>query len=139
MFFIVYVSSAAQAFSRAELLDILAKSRANNTQLGVTGMLLYKDGNIIQVLEGEESVVQKLYAKIASDVRHQGLITLVQGTIAARQFPDWSMGFYDLKYADNLSHPGYSEFMNTPLTGAGFSSDPTRCQRLLLLFKQNMR
>jgi hypothetical protein len=48
------------------------------------------------------------------------------------------MGFKDLKTVDMLSTPGYSEFLNTPLTDAGFSSDPTRCQRLLMTFKKNM-
>ncbi|MCX6050857.1 MAG: BLUF domain-containing protein [Chloroflexi bacterium] len=139
MFFIIYVSSAVHPFSKPELLELLAKSRENNTQLGVTGMLLYKGGNIIQVLEGEEAVVHKLYTKIASDARHQGLIPLLQGVQTARQFPEWSMGFYDLNHVDLAAHPGYSEFLNTPLTAGEFSSDPTRCQRLLLLFKQNMR
>jgi hypothetical protein len=34
--------------------------------------------------------------------------------------------------------PGYSQFLNTPLTGAEFSSDPTRCQKLLTTFKRSM-
>lgn len=139
MFFIIYVSSAIHPFSRPELLDILTKSRLNNAKLNITGMLLYKDGNIIQVLEGEETVVRTLYAKIARDPHHQAIIKLLQGTIEGRQFPEWSMGFNDLNHVDLASIPGYSEFLNTPLTSAEFSLDPTRCQRLLLLFKQNMR
>lgn len=139
MFFVIYVSSATHPFSHAELLDILTKSRLNNAKLNITGMLLYKDGNIIQVLEGEETVVRTLYAKIARDPRHQAIIKLLQGTVEARQFPEWSMGFNDLNHVDLASIPGYSEFLNTPLTSAEFSSDPTRCQKLLLLFKRNMR
>jgi hypothetical protein len=34
--------------------------------------------------------------------------------------------------------PGYDEFLNTPLTDERFSSDPTRCQRLLNTFKRSM-
>lgn len=139
MFFIIYVSSAIHPFPRPELFDILTKSRLNNAKLNVTGMLLYKDGNIIQVLEGEETGVRTLYAKIALDPRHQAIIKLLQGTTEVRQFPEWSMGFNDLNHVDLTSIPGYSEFLNTPLTSAEFSLDPTRCQRLLLLFKQNMR
>lgn len=138
MFFMVYVSSAVNLFSPNELVDLLAKSRQNNKERGITGMLLYKDGNFMQVLEGEESAVRTLHAKIQNDPRHRGLITLLQGHQEARQFPNWSMGFRDLASPEVQSLAGYNEFLNTSLTGAEFSDDPTRCQRLLLSFKKNM-
>ncbi|MFM8330869.1 MAG: BLUF domain-containing protein [Candidatus Methylumidiphilus sp.] len=138
VYYLVYVSSATQPFSPSELVDLLSKSHAYNSTVGITGMLLYKDGNIMQAIEGEEAAVKSLYAKIQLDKRHRGIITLLQGPQPERQFPNWSMGFNDLKKVDVSSIPGYSEFLNTPLTGAEFSSDPTRCQRLLLSFKQNM-
>jgi Sensors of blue-light using FAD len=138
MYFLVYVSSAVQLFSPAELQDLLAKSRANNAQLGISGLLLYKDGNFMQVLEGEQAAVQSLHTHIARDPRHRGLITLLQGTHPERQFPEWAMGFCDLNTSEVRSLPGYSEFLNTPLTGNEFAADPTRCQKLLLTFKQKM-
>ncbi|MEO8202168.1 MAG: BLUF domain-containing protein [Gemmatimonadota bacterium] len=138
MFFLIYVSSSSGLFSKSELVALLAKCQENNTKLGITGMLLYKDGNIMQVLEGEEKVVRTLHARISLDPRHRGLLTLLEGPLAARQFPDWSMGFRDLNGADVLSLPGYNEFMNTPLTGEEFSADPTRSQKLLMTFKRNM-
>jgi len=136
--FLVYVSSTITPFSTSELVALLKKAHANNTALGVTGMLLYKDGNVMQVLEGEHDVVRDLYARISHDPRHRGLLTLLQGPLAQRQFPDWSMGFRDLSAADATSIPGYSEFLNTPLTAVEFSSDPTRCQKLLTTFKKSM-
>lgn len=139
MFFIIYASSATENFTRDQLLELLAKSRSNNAAIGVTGILLYKDGNFIQVLEGEEDVVRTLYAKIAKDTRHKGITRLLQGVEAERQFPNWSMGFRDLKDPDVAALPGYTEFLNTPLTGTEFAGDPTRCQRLLLVFKRSMR
>ena len=138
MFFLVYVSSAVRQFSPSELVDLLANCHENNATLGITGMLLYKDGNFMQVLEGDQEVVRPLYAKIGRDPRHRGLLTLLQGPLAERQFPDWSMGFRDLNAPDALSTPGYNEFLNTPLMGAEFSSDPTRCQKLLMMFKRKM-
>ncbi len=138
MYFLTYVSSAVTPFSRTELADLLAKSNENNARLGISGMLLYKDGNMMQVLEGEEQDVRALYAKIGRDPRHHGLIILLQGKLAAREFAGWSMAFRDLSGPDVVSTPGYSEFLNTPLTGAEFSSDPTRSQRLLTTFKRTM-
>jgi hypothetical protein len=66
------------------------------------------------------------------------LLTLIEGPLAERQFPDWSMGFRDLTAADGSATPGYNEFLNTPLTGREFSSNPTRCQKLLTTFKKSM-
>jgi hypothetical protein len=138
MFSLVYISSAADPMSSADLADLLSRSQRHNASLGVTGMLLYKDGNVMQVLEGEESVVMKLYSKIKGDPRHRGVLTLLQGPVPERQFPDWSMGFRDLRADEPNAAPGYSEFLNTPLTGQEFSADPTRCQRLLMTFKKEM-
>ncbi len=138
MFFTIYASSATTPFSHSDLLNLLAKSRENNEKLGITGMLLYKEGNFMQVLEGEEAVVRSLHAKIERDPRHKGMSTLLWGTQEKRQFPDWSMGFRDLNRIDVQSVPGYSKFLNTPLTSAAFSSEPTRCQKLLQTFKEIM-
>lgn len=138
MFFSVYVSSAVLPFSSSELVHLLDTSRRNNAALGVTGMLLYKDGNFMQVLEGDEATVRALYARIERDPRHRGLLTLLQGTSDEREFAEWSMAFRNLDAADAPGTPGYSEFLNTPLTSQEFAADPTRCQRLLSVFKRTM-
>ncbi len=49
------------------------------------------------------------------------------------------MGFGDMNSAEVLSIPGYTNFLNTPFTRDEFSANPTECQELFLLFKQNMR
>ena len=137
MYSLIYVSSAVTPFSPVELTDLLAISHQNNALLGITGMLLYKDGNVMQALEGEEAAVRKLYAKIGRDPRHRGVQTLLQGPVDERQFPAWSMGFRDLR-AGGDAPPGYSQFLNTPLTGEEFATDLTRCQKLLTTFKKSM-
>ena len=136
MFYLVYVSVAAEKVSKDDLLEILARSRTNNAEAGITGMLLYKDGNYMQVLEGEEKAVRDLYARIRRDPRHLGIVTLVEGRRDNRCFGDWSMGFQDLSSLEARDVPGYSEFLNTPLTAEEFSSDPGQCERLLWAFKR---
>ena len=135
MFSLVYVSSAVVEFSAEELVTLLDQAQAKNASLGITGMLLYKGGNFMQVLEGEEGAVRSLVATIEQDPRHRGLITMLRAVADERDFPEWSMGFRDLR-RDDATPPGYSEFLNTPLTEDEFSADPTRCQRLLQGFKQ---
>lgn len=138
VFFLTYVSTATRSLSKADLDELLAQCRKNNSELGITGMLLYKDGNFMQVLEGEEGTVRSLYAKIGDDPRHKGEILLQQGTVEERQFAGWSMGYRDLGSSETRSDPDYSEFLNTPLTGQEFTSKPSRAQKLLLSFKKNM-
>ena len=90
---IVYVSAAGRLMRDPELLDILEVARANNTQLQVTGMLMYSDGSFIQVLEGQPPVVEKLLRKIRRDTRHRGFMILLDRVVQERDFEGWSMGF----------------------------------------------
>jgi hypothetical protein len=138
MFHLVYLSSATSLLSKPQLLELLAKSRDNNVRAGITGLLLYKEGNFMQVLEGEEREVLATHSRIECDSRHKGLITLLSESIPERRFPGWSMSLRDLASPEVRSTPGFSEFLNTPLTGQEFSSQPRACERLLLSFKKAM-
>lgn len=135
MFHLVYVSSAARPFSKTELVELLQVARANNERLGITGMLLYRDGNFMQVLEGEEPMVRDLYARIERDPRHQGSIILLEESLKRRQFGEWSMGFRDLNDREVHALPGFSQFMNKALVADNFRYDPTGCLRLLSIFR----
>lgn len=134
---LVYLSAAVVPFSTQNLVELLAQSRENNSKIGVTGMLLFKEGNFLQALEGDREKVLTLYKKIAKDVRHQKLTTLSQGNIAHRDFPDWSMGFNNLGSSSAARPASFSPFLNTSLTAADFAVDPGRAKKLLLLFKED--
>ncbi|GAA3929180.1 BLUF domain-containing protein [Hymenobacter algoricola] len=107
MHHIVYQSCAVGHPSLAELRQLLRQARANNDQLGITGLLLYGNDSFLQVLEGEAAVVQNLYARIRADYRHAQVVTLADGGIADRIFPNWSMGFQGLSAADFVRLTGY--------------------------------
>jgi hypothetical protein len=138
VFYIAYVSAAVRRFSKSELVELLEQSRQKNTRLGLTGMLLYKDGDFMQVLEGDEPVVREAMATIERDPRHTHFMPLIHGNIEERQFSEWSMGFRDLNSPEVRSASGYSAFLNTPLTDAEFVADPGKAHRLLLSFKSTM-
>ena len=138
MISLIYVSSAVELFSKADLVSLLDVSRRNNSLSDITGLLLYKDGNFMQMIEGDDARVHDLQAKISRDRRHEGLITLLEKRITERRFNDWSMGFKNLTDPDVRALPGYNEFLNTPLTDEGFVSNPTRAERLLQTFRRRM-
>jgi len=139
LFRIIYVSTASKFFDRTELLNFLQQTRERNTRVGITGLALYKDGQFMQVLEGGEAAVREAFARISQRLEHYGIMIIVQEYIEQRQFADWSMAFPDLDRTEGQNVPGYSEFLNTPLTGAEFAANPSRCEKLLLLFKKNIR
>jgi hypothetical protein len=68
-------------------------------------MLLYADGNLMQVLEGEKNLVLETYQAIQSDPRHRDLFVLIEEDISSRQFDSWSMGFRQLSKADLKKFP----------------------------------
>ena len=138
VFFHVYASSAVQLFAPEELRTLLETSRRNNAARGVSGMLLYKDGNFLQVLEGREADVLEIAAKIHRDPRHRGIITLMEGFESEYQFADWSMGFCDLQSDQAKAMLGYSAFLESSFDLTSLAADPTAAQRLLLTFKRIM-
>jgi hypothetical protein len=135
----VYVSSAAELFSETQLESLLEKCRRNNEPVGVTGMLLYKDGNFMQCLEGPKDAVQILEARIRLDPRHRGMIALLTEDDVQPEFREWAMGFKKLDSDTALEAPGYSEFLAVPLTAERFQLKPSNSLKLLLSFKRDMR
>ena len=113
MLSLTYVSSATDLLSTDELVALLAQSREANTQRGITGMLLYRDGNILQCLEGPEDEVRRTYEVISRDPRHRGVIVMVEEDVDQRSFPDWSMGFTDLSGTDAGDLSGYNDFLRS--------------------------
>lgn len=136
---LVYISSAIRLMTDAELSELLLKSRQNNDRVGVTGMLLYKDGNFMQVLEGEELEVATVHARIMEDIRHKDILTLLRDPIDARNFGEWSMAFQNVDLLGDAERNAFSPFMNEPFTRDYFGNEPQKSMRLLQSFKKNMR
>jgi acylphosphatase len=74
-------------------LELLSVSQKRNASRQITGLLLHSDGNIIQVIEGPEKEVLKLYEKISADSRHRGVTLMSSRNIEKRDFPEYKMGF----------------------------------------------
>ncbi|MBC6699198.1 BLUF domain-containing protein [Hymenobacter puniceus] len=107
MHHIVYQSTAVGHPTTAALRQLLNQARANNRQLGITGLLLFSHDSFLQVLEGEQHATEDLFSRIKADHRHSGIQTLSNGSIQQRIFPDWSMGFQSLTGEDFVRLTGY--------------------------------
>lgn len=91
---LMYQSRATAPMGETELTQLLTQSRAFNAAHDITGILLYSQGNIIQLLEGPESNVRAVFARIVRDARHTNIIKLADGSIRQRLFAQWTMGFH---------------------------------------------
>ena len=96
LYSLAYESQASVPLTAPDLLDLLSRSRAKNARLGVSGILLYRQGTFLQVLEGPRAEVDELYATIARDPRHREVSTVLAEDRRERRFPDWTMGFADV-------------------------------------------
>lgn len=132
---LVYVSIEAHTLAHDELVEILKKARVNNQKLGITGMLLYRDGFFIQCLEGDEDAVKALYTGIAKDNRHENVLLVYEAEIEKRAFTDWRMGFNRVENSDLNDLEGYSDYLDKPFTVAFFHDNPARAITLLEHFK----
>lgn len=90
---IMYISSATQDMSANELETMMVKCRQKNAFFDITGFMVYHEGNIIQLLEGNHTSVEYIYNTIKLDKRHQDIIELCAASVAKRAFADWQMGF----------------------------------------------
>lgn len=107
---LIYSSTAVNSFDKYDLIELLRQSRAANERVGITGILLYIEGSFFQVLEGEQPTVEKQFARIAADKRHNKVVTIIKEPISKRSFGEWSMGFTEMSLNDVKSINGLNDF-----------------------------
>lgn len=89
----LYVSTASRLLRRTELDLLLLQARQRNTNLKISGFLIYCDGNFMQYIEGPRVALMTVYADICADARHQDFIELASEPVAEREFAGWSMAY----------------------------------------------
>jgi hypothetical protein len=108
-----YISCASHRFNNDELLSLLNECHKHNSQANISGLLLYNGAStFLQVLEGDEETIDKLYLNISTDKRHKRINCIHRKRINAREFPDWKMGFRNLSTAPQHQIEGFSDFMH---------------------------
>ena len=95
MYSLIYSSKAIDTFGSDQIYEMLNLSRTYNFKNEITGCLLFHQRKFIQLLEGSESNIHKLYQKILNDKRHEAVSLLREERSDHRIFSDWSMAFYE--------------------------------------------
>jgi hypothetical protein len=132
---LVYVSVASRPFGQQDLVELLESARADNAKLGITGLLLFRDGAFMQALEGPKSQVTGLFEKIKEDERHDCVIVVYEGPIESRSFPDWYMGFKSPSEAEMAKLAGYRSFADLAREPKDPAAASSVARRLLDAFR----
>jgi hypothetical protein len=76
--------------------NTLNTARKCNPAKDITGMLFYDQGKFIQIIEGEQAVLNKLMTKLKSDPRHSNINILIDTETLNRELNDWNMEAFDI-------------------------------------------
>ena len=107
---LLYVSQPVGPVTTTMTTLILEKSNAYNKKENITGVLCQGSGLWLQVLEGERSQVNLLYARIMSDRNHHHVELLSMEEITQRRFGQWSMALVYLSKDDPMVQMAHPEF-----------------------------
>ena len=113
---LLYVSQPVGPVTTTVTTAILDCSNLNNKKADITGVLCLGSGLYMQVLEGERSEVNALFAKIMADKRHQSVEILSLEEITARRYGQWSMVLVHLSKDDpmvKMQHPEFDPYSAT--------------------------
>lgn len=93
---LIYTSRAPD-LDFADLTDLVTKAQAVNVGASVTGILIYGNEYVLQLIEGPAAGVNMVYhTRIARDTRHHDLTLITYRETDKRMFPHWSMSLATL-------------------------------------------
>lgn len=107
---------------RAELGALFTQARANNKAKQLSGALLLTDEWFVQILEGDETTVRELFARIERDPRHDSVTLIDAGTVDERVFSRWAMARVSLDGEPDI--PLIASQHRGVATGAGWRTTP---------------
>ncbi len=128
---LVYSSLATGNMSHADLIALLEEARDENARRDITGLLLYRNQEFMQLLEGDRDQIFAMYKAICADPRNRNNYLMWDGSIEQRSFPGWSMAFFAPTELDLQSMPGYVEFFSSGFDRIARTSNMSTGRRFL--------
>lgn len=105
---LIYKSRATDKITQDTLLKILKKAQENNERFQLSGFLIFKNNEFIQLLEGAKENVLTIFNTIKEDSRHSDIEILLETNSKERAMAAWVMGYgssdqeYDLLKAEDF-------------------------------------
>lgn len=83
---LIYHSYADENITNEQIDNIIKNARENNSKNNITACLLYHNKQFVQLLEGEQESVERLYESISRDQRHNQVVAIHKGAIEKNSF-----------------------------------------------------
>ena len=117
---LIYVSESKIEDGKVDavIAKIIAKSQKRNSQLDLTGALIFTGTHFAQVLEGDQKAIDELMSSLYHDERHEAVWIVDRSPITERQFSRWAMAYH-----------GPSQFVSRHVTRLFEPSSQTEHQR----------
>lgn len=93
LYTICYVSTANATITSQNVHTVFEGIIDKNLERSITGILLFSQGNFMQIMEGELKELTSLYQSIKDDPRHHHLIEILSSPISNRIFENYQTGF----------------------------------------------
>ena len=90
---ICYVSDSKIKESKVKLDKMFNDIKTKNIINNISGVLIYKNGNFLQIIEGDKEIIDTLFLNIKKDKRHSHIITLIDFPIPHRLFKEYKTSF----------------------------------------------
>lgn len=91
MYEIFITTVASRHYSPTEIKKIVSDLSVRNLQKGLTGVLIYFEGEFYQILEGEKETLIGLMDVITNDPRHGNAHIIWEGEIKERGYKNWGL------------------------------------------------
>lgn len=98
---LIYRSRAVDSMNAEDLSGLLLPARQRNAALQVTGILLFDGIHFVQLLEGPDESVARLFNAIRRDEAHKNVVLLMRDQGPARRFGGDAMALLDLRELDS--------------------------------------
>ncbi|AMO49504.1 EAL domain, c-di-GMP-specific phosphodiesterase class I (or its enzymatically inactive variant) [Kosakonia oryzendophytica] len=94
---LIYRSRLNRTLDPSQLTNLVERASLRNSQLQVTGILLFDGDHFLQVLEGPLASVNAVFERIKRDHRHGNVVELLRDFAPRRRFVDRGMTLFDLR------------------------------------------
>lgn len=74
-----------------QVAEIARQAAARNSQVGITGLLAFVEGQFIQILEGDSDTVEATFERICCDFRHAQVKLVDLVAVKERLFDGWGL------------------------------------------------
>lgn len=89
---LIYTSFLSENTSDADIFNMIRKAQKYNIEQEISGFLISDSKQLVQLLEGAECNVDKLFEKIKTDTRHHDVKIEFQDLTNTRIMPFFGMG-----------------------------------------------